>query len=63
MEKQIKRVAKILYRSGKYSTWSPASITIPEGVTNIEQYCTDDLEKMGIEFNYITIQKIVKTLK
>ena len=55
-----KRIAKILYRSGRYGTWQPASITIPNDVKKVDEYCHEDLKKTGINYTELMIQKIEK---
>ena len=54
------KTAKILYRNSKYGTWQPASITMPEDVKEVREYCIEDLKKTKIPVVQITIEKINK---
>ena len=54
------KTAKILYRTKRYGTWQPASITVPKGEKNVREYCIEDLKKLDINAVAITIEKVIQ---
>jgi len=56
--KTERRKAEILYRTKKYGTWCPASITIPDDVIDIKEFVKDDLKNVGIVAVQIDIKRV-----
>lgn len=54
------KTAKILYRTKRYGTWQPASITVPKEEKNVREYCIEDLRKLDINVYAITIEKVIQ---
>ena len=61
MKEGKNKQVKGIYRTKKYGTWQPFSIVVPDEITDLKTYCTEDIMSLGITVKELQIKQTIKT--